>query len=429
MLLRSLIVFLALLTALFSFADYVNLRQFRFTKNDKTYLHEYIGLVKYFSHDKRAAHDPSRRYSCTFNHYSQAKESDYRKFNPEVQSSKTFKTYHTMPRFKCSPKNYKSTGNYLLDFESCRKKEGAEPSWSFEIHDPSKRNSDTAIILLHGITDSSWVMAYHGSRLFQKTGARIYGVTYSGHGTRMDQLGGDTFDLSLVRADMWINDLYEAIRQARQAGAKKVVLAGLSTGAMLALYAATNHCWKSNIDGVVLMSVPINSKVFIGKVAAGKLLCLSPDLLPNKWVSQVEYKEPSQFRYQSPNKGGLCALDELMDKVHEAVESYKDYHFEGPIPAEVPVLYLGAEDDNLIDHKKGVEQMEKHFMARRHPSLKKDWWHIYKKGGHAGLLFPELAMTPSHQRLKNVQPDLVSSNAKDANNRIIRFLSNSIWKN
>jgi carboxylesterase len=103
----------------------------------------------------------------------------------------------------------------------------------------------TAVLLLHGFTGSAAEMKPLARRLHQ-AGYSVEVPLLRGHGTEVE-------DLAPVRAPAWTLQVNEAIDRI-QARGERVVVGGLSLGAILALQAGLSN---PALQGVLLYSPPI----------------------------------------------------------------------------------------------------------------------------------------------------------------------------
>lgn len=99
-----------------------------------------------------------------------------------------------------------------------------------------------AILLIHGFTASPWEMKDLGNYLHAK-GFNVYVMRLAGHGTKPE-------DLLNIKWEDWYKSTEDAYEITRLLG-NKVVVAGLSTGGLLALHLSVN---KPDIAGVISLS-------------------------------------------------------------------------------------------------------------------------------------------------------------------------------
>jgi len=119
---------------------------------------------------------------------------------------------------------------------------------------PSEEVSETAILILHGITAHSEPYRFIAQPLSQH-GFTVYGLDLRGHGlsdgTRGDSPGWDTF----------VNDLTETVSYIKEKHSK-VVLLGHSLGVFSSV-TAINNC-LDKIDGAILLSAGTSFKHGVG---------------------------------------------------------------------------------------------------------------------------------------------------------------------
>ncbi|MBI4650589.1 alpha/beta fold hydrolase [Candidatus Desantisbacteria bacterium] len=117
------------------------------------------------------------------------------------------------------------------------------------------QKTKVAFLLIHGFTASPWEMKDMGEYLYKK-GYNVYGICLPGHATSPDDLMGVTWQ-------DWYKSVCASYEITKLLG-NKVVIAGESTGGVLALYLAAN---KPNVSGVISLS----SAVFF----QNRTICLS----------------------------------------------------------------------------------------------------------------------------------------------------------
>ena len=92
-------------------------------------------------------------------------------------------------------------------------------------------HGEDGVLLIHGFTGTPYEMRYLGERLAAQ-GFRACGVRLTGHGTDPDAFAQAT-------ADDWVRDCNRALESL--SGARRVFVAGLSMGALLAVLMAAEH--------------------------------------------------------------------------------------------------------------------------------------------------------------------------------------------
>ncbi|NNE60723.1 MAG: alpha/beta fold hydrolase, partial [Woeseia sp.] len=106
------------------------------------------------------------------------------------------------------------------------------------------KQTDFSVVYLHGFSATRQEIAPVSQRLADALGANLYETRLAGHGLK-------THKLENVTAEDWLADTAEAIAVGRRIG-KRIILIGTSTGATLALAAATSR--PEDIAALVLIS-------------------------------------------------------------------------------------------------------------------------------------------------------------------------------
>lgn len=161
--------------------------------------------------------------------------------------------------------------------------------------------SSKSALLLHGLSDSPFYMKDIGKLLFDQ-GYDVYAVLLEGHGTI------DT-DLQSVRLEDWQNQVSEAIESLRS-HSERVLLAGFSTGAVLAIDYLSNH-QQMPISGLMLFSPAIE--------IASKFAPFSCQLKGiMKWAKSQSNTNPNPTRYNLMATNGVCQLYRLTKKIQKS---------------------------------------------------------------------------------------------------------------
>ena len=148
-----------------------------------------------------------------------------------------------------------------------------------------------AVLLIHGFTASPREMLPLG-RILQKHNFTVYGVRLPGHGTSPE-------DLSTRRASEWQTN----VKHSYQSLVKmdfEISVAGLSTGALLALNLALQH----PLDKLILLSPFLQLQHFLAPFA-GLLSYLIP--YQNRDISESE----RPFYYQQRPLRGIAQINRL----------------------------------------------------------------------------------------------------------------------
>ncbi len=110
---------------------------------------------------------------------------------------------------------------------------------------PKGRKTPWSIIYIHGFSASRMETYPLSENVARALGANLYLTRLTGHGRDAEAMGGGS-------VNAWLNDVQEAVRIARRLGERVLVIA-MSTGAVLALVAATDPA-IGGINAMVLMS-------------------------------------------------------------------------------------------------------------------------------------------------------------------------------
>lgn len=108
------------------------------------------------------------------------------------------------------------------------------------------RQTDIAIIYVHGFSASPAELRPLPEDLARRLGANLLAVRLTGHGQ-------DGPALAQARAQDWWRDLAQALSYGRQMG-RKVVVLGMSTGATLVAEAARDRHLAAKFDAAILLS-------------------------------------------------------------------------------------------------------------------------------------------------------------------------------
>lgn len=110
---------------------------------------------------------------------------------------------------------------------------------------PDKRQTDLAVIYLHGYSATRQETAPLSDQLAQQLGANLFYTRLTGHG----QAGAAMAEAS---AQDWLQDSQEALQIGQRLG-KRVVVIGTSTGATLATWLALQHD-STNVLAYIMVS-------------------------------------------------------------------------------------------------------------------------------------------------------------------------------
>ncbi|MHC1743936.1 MAG: alpha/beta hydrolase [Syntrophobacteraceae bacterium] len=114
-------------------------------------------------------------------------------------------------------------------------------------HQERRNRTSLALVYVHGFGASRQEMSPVLEKLGEEVGANVFFTRLRGHGLGPDGLKG-------ITVKDWVDDLSEALAVGRAIG-DRVVLVGASTGAALAVWAASKG---ARIDGLILVSPNFN---------------------------------------------------------------------------------------------------------------------------------------------------------------------------
>jgi esterase/lipase len=110
----------------------------------------------------------------------------------------------------------------------------------------SKAKTPLAIVYVHGFSASKNETRPVPDKVAKALGANLYLTRLKGHGQ-------DGEALANASVNDWVNDLAEALAIGKMIG-EKVIVVGVSTGAGLATWAATDPVLSKEMDGLVFIS-------------------------------------------------------------------------------------------------------------------------------------------------------------------------------
>ncbi len=187
--------------------------------------------------------------------------------------------------------------------------------------------SRKGIILVHGLTDSPFVLRDLAQQFAQKC-YLARAVLSPGHGTKP----GDLLGVS------W-RDWVEAVRRGVESFQNQVdelVVLGYSTGGALALYHAITHN-PGNIKALVLISPAIRAKVSLGGIANWHKV-YSWGIERGKWVKIRGDHDPVKYESFPHHAGGQ--LHQLIRALHRQMDDRT--------PIEIPVFMVLTADDRTV---------------------------------------------------------------------------------
>ncbi len=115
--------------------------------------------------------------------------------------------------------------------------------WAFPA---SKAKTPLAIVYVHGFSASKNETRPVPDKVAAALGANLYLTRLAGHGQ-------DGAALAEASVNYWVNDMAEALAIGKMIG-EKVIVVGVSTGAGLATWAASDPALSKEIDGLVFIS-------------------------------------------------------------------------------------------------------------------------------------------------------------------------------
>lgn len=196
---------------------------------------------------------------------------------------------------------------------------------------PGHAEARVTVVLLHGFTGSPWEVRTLGEALAAR-GARVVCPRLPGHGTTPEAM-------LWAGHHEWLAAAQDVVTAQR--GARRLVLAGLSMGALLAMIIAARRTQR--VDGLVLMAPVLE---FHGRDARllKRLRFLPLDSVLGRWVKKDGTDiEDDEVRAQSPvlSRYPLARVFDLMELQALAREA------EGRIGC--PSLILAARNDHVVD--------------------------------------------------------------------------------
>ncbi|MFT3713705.1 MAG: alpha/beta fold hydrolase [Archangium sp.] len=196
---------------------------------------------------------------------------------------------------------------------------------------PSLADARVTVVLLHGFTGSPWEVRPLGEALAAR-GARVVCPRLPGHGTTPEAM-------LWAGHHEWLAAAQDTVTAQR--GARRLVLCGLSMGALLSMIISARRTQR--VDGLVLMAPVLE---FHGRDARllKKLRFLPMESVLSKWVKKESTDiEDDEIRAQSPilPRYPLARAFDLMELQALAREA------EARIGC--PSLVLAARNDHVVD--------------------------------------------------------------------------------
>ncbi|MBW1616428.1 MAG: alpha/beta hydrolase [Deltaproteobacteria bacterium] len=245
-----------------------------------------------------------------------------------------------------------------IKFKNIKEKTGyekiIEANSPFEFYPNKKKNKKikSGILLIHGLTDSPFIMRDIG-KYFQDKSFLVRAILLPGHGT----IPGDLTD---IKYKQWIEAVKYGINSFENE-IENLYIAGFSTGGALALYFALNpEQINKKIKGIILLSpaVKIVNETLIKHI---KLY----EKLGWKWLSVAKDKDIA--RYES-----FC--------LNAAYQVYLlTAELKGEKKIEAPVIMALSQDDPIVEPNAAKNFFEKRINVRKKIILYKNNPSVNKK--------------------------------------------------
>ena len=205
-------------------------------------------------------------------------------------------------------------------------------------------NSDKAIVLVHGLTDSPYFMSAIGEFFHKKLGYNVYMPLLHCHGLK-EPKGMENVELSEWKANVGFS-IKSAAAQCSQ-----ISIGGLSTGGTLSFYmAATNP----KINGTLYLfsaALDLAGKrfEFLGEIA--ERLLRSP--LAQLFDSKKPLIGENPYRYDHMDVDGAQELARLIKETDTIIDEYDP---KDPFPNKVFAAHSECDTTASIS---GIEELEK----------------------------------------------------------------------
>ena len=250
------------------------------------------------------------------------------------------------PQFSASHDNF-PTGVAPFDEYQAQVKQWIEAERYFVGENPAEEiamnmpyecgisNSDTGVLLVHGLGDSPYFFHDEANALC-KNGVRVRTILLPGHGTKPGdmlrvsyQQWQDETDFQLASFEKEVNTLYAG---------------GFSTGANLVTVNAFDN---DAIAGLLLFSPAYKARFFVSK--------LTP-YVDSLFVWPNIEKEDNPSRYNSTAMPGFAAYQESVNALQARFKEQQ---------LDVPVLMIVAEKDSVVDTHTVATQFHTKFTSSR----------------------------------------------------------------
>lgn len=236
------------------------------------------------------------------------------------------------------------------------------------------KETDKAIVLVHGLTDSPYYMTAIADHFFHNLSYNVYLPLLHCHGLQKP-LG-----MKGVELEEWKKNVQFGIETAAKK-TNNISIGGLSTGGTLSFYMA---CKNEKITGhLYLFSAALD--------LAGGPLGLFGEIAERflrtkliKWLDKIDDKKPligdNPYRYSRIDKGGAKELAELIKKTDDLLD---EYDMKDPFPKHIFAAH--SEFDHTADIQ-GIFNLQKIT-----PSDRFTFYRIPKEGkvSHASVVLKE----------------------------------------
>lgn len=165
-------------------------------------------------------------------------------------------------------------------------------------------NNDTAVLFIHGFTASPSEVYPTALLLHEMNGCTINGLLLPGHGSRPE-------DMNLTSWEDWYGAVENAVR-GLQADYRKVWVAGLSMGGLLAIHAGVN-C--RGLSGVISINAPVFIRAPLFKWLAPLLQIFKPYLAKINMALVRELQKQGRFAYDCTPVRAFRSMMQLRDTV------------------------------------------------------------------------------------------------------------------
>lgn len=238
------------------------------------------------------------------------------------------------------------------------------------------QDSDRAIVLVHGLTDSPFFMMDLAKFFFSELGYSVFVPLLHCHGLKNPK------GMEGVKLEEWKENVEYAVKTASRYG-RTVSIGGLSIGGALSLYAMENM--KEISGSLYLFSAAL-------ELAGGVIGSAKEILLRSALVDVAEFLNRKRtlvgehpYRYAFMDMGAARELAELLIETTEIVESYNEKE-----PFSRWVFAAHCIDDDVT----GIGAIER--LYKRSVAEKFFFWRIPKKEriSHAGLVLAKDITSP-----------------------------------